>query len=581
MLSAVNDKKPLIKRLIIIITAVLILFTGCEKGNKSSGNSRRYREIKYNSTELYFRLHPLRSSRIGIQRADSALFTFSEEELSRADENITSILEKMSNLTTEGLTEEEIDNSVLILNWLYGERFALNKLSYYKNNPVIYCWMVNEALWGIPSRQSPPEDNEMVNYRKRLMKIPRLLSTAKKTIDKPSQLHTEISYNMLKEILSEFDNLKALVSKRYEDDPKELDSTLEYIKDFKNYIDEDLSGRSYGRMILGLENITKIFDYDEQILSNPNMIMETAEKKIQILLSSRRALNISIDGESEGKNPGEAEIPIDKISKSRILEMIGEINKNISGSTGGFSQSPRDMPEVIFTDNPGRIAFYIKNPYLSIPYPQKFPVVWIPPPLNSPPPGNGHLLVSMERLKESASYLPDYLSGESFAAYSIIRALSDKNASSVHLFTGDTLRTLLCSETYRSGLLSNSIDNTLRRYSESKLQMRLHLINDRILDLAGAMTVFKLHSGNYSRKMARDFFMKRCGFDKRESTYRVETLLISPAAAYPGITRIMLTNINDKLKSSDDIKLRRISAFEFLKSNPHLPVSLLSNKYLD
>ncbi|MDZ7861018.1 MAG: hypothetical protein U5O15_10225 [Candidatus Krumholzibacteriota bacterium] len=576
-----NEKRFLLNRLIIIITAVLILFAGCEKDNKSSGNSKRYREIKNNSTELYFRLHPLRSSRIGIQRADSALFTFSEEELSEAEENITSILDNLSNLTTEGLTEEEIDNSVLILNWLYGERFALNRLSYHKNNPVIYCWMINETLWGIPSRLSPPEDNEMENYRKRLMKIPRLLSTAKETIDKPSQLHTKISRNMVKDILSEFDNLKALVSTRYERGFNELDSTLKYIEDFQKYINEDLSERSYGKMILGLENITKIFDYDEQILSNPNMIIERVEKKTQKLLSSRRSLKIMIDRESEDKKPGESEIPIDKISKSRILEMIGEINKDISFSGAGFSQSPREMPEVIFTDNPGRFAFYIKNPYLSIPYPQKFPVVWIPPPLNSPPPRNGHLLVSMNRLKESADYLPDHLSGESFAVFSIIRALSDKNISSEYLFTGDTLRTLLCSETYRLGLLFNSIDNTLKRYTERNLQMRLHLINARMLDLAGAMTVFKLHSGNYSKKMARDFFMERCGFDKKESTYRVESLLISPAAAYPGITRILLNNINDRLKSSDDIKLRRMGAFEFLKSNPPLPISLLNNKYLN
>ncbi|MCD6379240.1 hypothetical protein J7M07_02185 [bacterium] len=578
MYRIINKKGFTIKRFIVILTMVFILFSGCEKDNTSTKNSRKYHKIKTNSLELYFRLHPLRSSRIGIESADSTLFTFSEKEVLSTNTDINNILEMLSTLTTEGLKEKEIDNSKLILNWLQGEKLVLNELSCYKNNPVLYCWILDEALWGTPSRLSPPNENEMEYYKKRLQKIPGLLNNAKRLIDKPSQLHTKVSLSMIEELINKFDSLKVMVSKRYETDIVILDSTLKYIKDFQGFIKNDLSRRSYGKMILGSENITRIFDYDEHILTNPNMLISMAEKRIHELLLSKQALKNKLSQKAATEKPDKSDTPMDITSKFTISTMVCEISGNLARETV-FTQSQNKVTKIVFTENPGRFDYYRKNPYLSTPFTGKFPIEWIPPTLHSPLSKRGYLLICRDKINPADNSLSNQPVNESFLAYSIIRAISAKKGCSPYIFTGDTLKTILCSETYKFGLLFHNIENTISRCQKRPIEIRIHDINTRILDLARVVIVIKLHSGNYSLEMAANFLIEKAGLDQKETTYNVEVALISPSIAYAGITRIMMSEMDRKLKSSDNIKLKEMSAFELLQSNPGLPIPMIRKKY--
>ncbi len=574
----INEKISATKQFITIFTVVFILFIGCEKDNTPAENSRKYHKSRRNCLQLYPKLHPLRSSRIGIESADSALFTFSEGEVSRADADVTNLLEILSTLTTKGLTEEEIDNSKLMLSWLYGERFALNKLCYYRNNPVLYCWIINEALWGIPSRLSPPNENEMAYYKKRLLKIPGLLDNAKNLIEKPSQLHTELSMDMIAGLLNKFDSLEILISNRYKTDLFKLDSTLKYIEEFRDFIQNDLSRRSYGKMILGTENITKIFYYDEHILSNPNLLISSAEKKIDKLLLSKKALSNNLSQRAAVETPGNSLSPIDITRESGISTMIREISDNPTGQRG-TTTSKTNIPEILFTENPGRFDYYRKNSYLSTPYPQEFPITWIPPTLHSSTSRQDYLLISRDKIKPAETTISNQLTNKSFFVYTIIRALSGEKAYSQYIATKDTLRTLLCSETLKFGSLFHVVENSLNKYHKMQLQIRIHDINSNILDLARMVIVFRLHNGNYSMEMAKDFLVEKTGLDEIEATYNVKTALVSPSIAYPGITRIILDEMDKKLRTSDYIKLRGMSTLELLQSNMGLPIPMVHNKY--
>ena len=574
----INKKISKTKQFITIFSVAFILISGCEKDNTPTENSQKYHKSRRNSLQLYPRLHPLRSSRIGIESADSALFTFSEGEISRANADVDNLLERLSTLTTEGLTEKEIDNSKLMLSWLHGERFALNELCYYRNNPVLYCWIINEALWGIPSRLSPPNEKEMDYYKKRLLKIPVLIDNAKTLIEKPSQLHTELSLDMIAGLLNKFDSLEILISNRYETDLFKLDSTLKYIEDFRDFIRDDLSQRSYGKMILGTENITKIFCYDEHILSNPNLLISSAENKIDKLLSSKKVLINNLTQRAAADTHDNSLSPIDITRKSGISTMIREISDNLAAQTG-ITTSETNIPEILFTENPGRFDYYRKNPYLSTPYPQEFPITWIPPTLHSFPSRRDYLLISRDKIEPVEITFSNQLTNKSFFVYAIIRALSAEKAYSQYISTEDTLRTFLCSETRKFGSLFHVVKNNLNRYREMQLQIRVHDINSDILDLARMVIVFRLHNGNYSMEMAKDFLVEKTGLDKREATYNVKTALVSPSIAYAGITRIIMDEMDKKLKTSDDIKLRGMSAFELLQSNPGLPIPMVHNKY--
>ncbi len=561
----------------------VFLAWGCSKESGTPENLAEYRRVKTDAIELYNFLHPLRCSRIGLLKADSSLFTYSEGEIEAGLRRLDRLLERTSVLTTEGLGQKDIYDSQLVLGWLRGQRFGLADLRLHEINPMLYCWMINEALWGIPSRGYPPGDNELEDYRARVGKLPVLMENAKILCRKPSQLHIRLSLEMLDRLLESTGELKNLVQGRYSSDTAWLDPVVEIISGFRNYIRYDLSKRSHGRIILGSENLAKIFEYDEHLMENPNNILQEADKKIRKLLVSRRTINKSMEGSTGSKDSGNnrADSSFDLIGES------AEIAENILNriKTGSVRQGPmRSHPDIILSRNPGCFDSFRENSFLSFPCGGRRIAQWTPSLLDSGDKNRGFINVNTAhwRRRERAEGDSDGHPAEelSLLQYQIIKALLMKEECFRSFPLSDTLRVIFCGETHVYSCLSEILSQRLS-HNPGSLNIRLRSIDEAILDLARMVAVFRLHGGNYSVESAAGFFMSTAGLRKEEAIENVHSALISPAVAYPGLSRLITDDISDNLRKSKDLELRSKKTLEIINSHPALPISFIKDIYFE
>ena len=154
---------------------ISIIACGKERDEEIKASRRIYSSLINEVLDIYDELHPLRSSQLGFHQSDSLLFTFSSEERESFIKRLEKLQQYFKKLAVIHLEEREIVNSTLILHWLKGELFAFKTLQSYRRSPLLYCWMVEEALYGIPSRLEPPYETELAAYEKRLSQIPLLL----------------------------------------------------------------------------------------------------------------------------------------------------------------------------------------------------------------------------------------------------------------------------------------------------------------------------------------------------------------------------------------------------------------------
>ncbi len=546
------------KKILIVPAAVLLILaaSGCSGDETGAKNRSTFLKIKKEAISLYTYLHPLKSSRAGITAADSSLFIFSPDELAEAAVRIERIATGFSSLTSEGLSEEEIDNSRLIINFVHGERFALNNIRYF-TKPVIYCWAAREALWGIPSRSGEPYRGEFENYSRRVGRIPELLSNARSMIVKPSTMHIEISLDIIDELSGEIRRLRELLLSRYGAGGAELDRAFGEIMKFRRFISDTLSARAKGSIILGRENLAGIFRYEEDISADPDYLVSRAGEKMKVLRQNLEGFA----GRIKAVNVEEPDDPLIYFSGEALSGLAEKLAE--SGKVFGRNN---EIPGII-RQHP--VRYPRANTFFSIPFGERDLIEWIPPYLGNP---HSARIAASGRLMEPG--------GERFRESSVTFDLARAAILAGYCSSSsDTIRTLFGSTTYKYGRLAREIDAFLKNYRDGGFHLRKRYIDWQFLNLARMIVVFKLHEGKFTIKAAVDFFTERAGATEREAMLYIKEAYVSPSAAYPGIADIILSDIISKLAKTGDEKLQRMDTDDILKDNKLLPLQQIEKKY--
>jgi hypothetical protein len=547
---------------ILLVPAVLLTIFiqgGCSDSGTAEENRALYLEIKEDAKDLYAFLHPLRSSRLGIASADSSLFTFSEKELSTAKGRIEELMSQFSELTAENLSEEELDNSHLIISWLHGEELALAEIRYF-TKPVIYSWAAREALWGLPSRRTNPGEGEFAVYRKRLGRLPALFNSGRERIEKPSTVHIEISLEIIDRTRGEMRSLLELLSARYGAGGTELERALEEINRFRKFITDTLSSRATGRIILGTENLTGIFEYDESITSDSDYLISRAGERVKVLRKN-------LEGFASGVARGAGENPADP-EKHFSIGDIREIAAELLEKRGKFTGKGGRIPPMVTQ----RGATYPDgNPFFFIPFGEKFLIDWIP----GQPGGSdtGALSVSQELLSGRNG---NRRFSESRVTFELIRALALARCCRPR---SDTLRAMIGGSTYRYAGMMRGIDEYLKGYTGGGFHLRKRYIRRQLLNFARMIAVFRLHEGRFTIEAATDFFVEQAGITEEQAMFYIREAYISPSAAYPGIADILISDIRSKLAKSGEEKLQGVRVDDLLRENRLLPLEYIQRKY--
>ncbi len=539
-----------------IITAAAILLctiTACERTPKdaASRSRREYHAIVQGSVYLYSRLHPLRSSRLALYGADSILFTFAPDEIEGLSEEIERLLNEVSGIQPAYLDEAAVDNLTLIMHWLKGERFALGELALYRKNPLLYCWIAEEALYGIPSRMEPPYDGEREAYEKRIARIPLLLENAMHLLKNPAAPHVSLATERMAALREALGSLEGRLASRYGEEVGGLGAVRRALGEYSFFLAADLSQRAHGSIIIGTENLTRIFLYDESLTIDPGWVEREGERAIERSRGRAAAIRkriAAIEEMSESMAPKASGLDsvllawergrTDGPGRSRPagitdsilmhdLKTLDAIAARIFGAGG-----PAPAPTVVRGMEIEHRQLTPSNPYLTLPSPEPARLFIIPPsPFGQKP--------CDEYVVHRAVHAPP---GPVDYAYALLGVLHPVRQSGRLLcLSADTVRTILSSETFREGWRNIHIRDIIDHLHLKKPVLELLLVEENIRALARMQVVFRLHAGTFTREAAIAYLMKNVdGLSPEEARSDYLLASASPSVAYRGISLLLI-----------------------------------------
>ena len=512
----------------------LALFASGCAGKKDVPNyADTYRRLASSAVKLYVGIEPLRASRLGLASADSLLFSYSKEETDEAVKRLKSLEAQFSKIPAGRLSAEDIDRATVIINWLRGTRFAFEVLDCRRSSPLLYAWAAEEALWVIPSRIAPPYDGELEAYRKRVLRIPDLLASGAANLENPADWHVRHSIERLDTLAASLPRLALLVETRYGARlDRELDAARQAIQSFHEYASSTLLPSSYGRLIIGSENLAKIFQYDEMIDSDPNMLAAEAEKQIKRIASERTALVRRIEYDRQGRtqaNRPKASPPANERFEARVARLREglETSKTREATLG----NPRGMEATLASPaSPRYVSRSAKSPCLSIPFAWDSLAAATTASISTPP-CRVFLALPAGAWRE----------GDDALRFALLRAAARMlDPDRLRCAARDTVSAVFSSATFDEGWRYLVMQELAQDIKKDDPELYLLVLEDWLGQYARLIVVLALHAGTMTSDAATQYLVETLTLERGEAAREVLAASVSPALAYTAISMILV-----------------------------------------
>lgn len=562
--------------------AFLALAGGCARDDKARGETE-YRRLAREACGLYREVQPLRSSRLGFADADSLLFTFSAEETAAAADRLRRFESRLASLHASGLDARERDEARVILYWARGELFALERIREGQADPLLFAWMIEEAVEQHPARLDPPLPGEAEAYGRRLGRVPALAASAGLLLRNPAEAHTREALARVDALLLRFDSTAARARARYGDGiARPLATAGSAIADFRNYLETDLLPASRGSLLLGYENLSRIFLYGELYDADPNAVIAEAERRIARYAADRTSMARRIEFERPGgprgasAPPPEAAItraaaPAVPLTRERLASLVPEAVDTLwsGGSLAKTFGPPRGAkPDVSFDAPTRRFAPLGADAYLSTPGGGDPPLALA---IGRDPGGScrARLLVNPDAA---------LLGEDRLRARLLLASPAALEAALRTCETRDTVAILFASETFREGYRYFATHPAVERMRREDPSAYVRVLEAWTLDLARVIVVIRLHSGTLTAEAASRYIAETAGIGEEEARREVLAATASPSLALPGIAMMTIDRMLERLSQPSGNGKPQDEMRKLLRQSRGLPLPLIEEK---
>jgi hypothetical protein len=515
------------------LLCLAMIASGCAGKKNVPDYTETYRRLASSAVKLSIRIEPLRGSRLGLASADSLLFSYSKEETGGAIKRLKSLESQFSKIPAGRLSAGDLDRATVIINWLRGTRFAFEVLDCSRSNPLLYAWAAEEALWVMPSRIVPPYDGELEAYRKRLLRVPDLLASGAANLENPADWHVRHTIEKLDTLAASLPRLALLVETRYGARlDRELDAARQAIQSFREYAASTLLPSSYGRLIIGSENLTKIFQYDEMINSDPNMLVVEAEKQIKRIASEKATLAKRIEfGKTDRarENRLNGSPPANELFEARVARLLEELRG--SKERQALLGSPRGAEATLaYPAFPLYVSRSAKSPCLSIP-PAGDAIAATMTSSISTPPCRVFLALPAPARRESDAAL----------RFALLRAAPRMlDPDKLRCAAKDTVSAVFSSATFEEGWRCLVVQELAQDIKKDDPELYLLVLEDWLRQYARLIVVLALHAGTMTSDAATQYLVETLTLEPGEAAREVLAASVSPALAYPALSMILV-----------------------------------------
>jgi uncharacterized protein (DUF885 family) len=255
----------------IILPVVLLLASSVFAQSGSAQSVKGFNVLVDKYFDFSFSFHPTDATASGFHQYDSKLENYSAESVQKETQGLKAQLAKFEAFDASRLPAATAADRDWIISSIHSDLLELESVQMWKKDPDHYSGGVTNSIFVIMKRNYATPETRLRSVISRERQILNALQEARKNLDNPPKIYTEVALEQLpdetdffrNDVPSAFSSVKdhALLSEFKTANQKVIDAFTDYQK----FLHDTLLSRSKGDFRLGADNYRKKLLYDERV----------------------------------------------------------------------------------------------------------------------------------------------------------------------------------------------------------------------------------------------------------------------------------------------------------------------------
>ena len=284
-----------IGKVVAVLAALLLTTAGVQACGRSAeptthdagSGDHEFRKLANEILEFTYESDPSNATYLGIHMYDNQIRDYSASGIEADVKTIKGFQARLNGIDAETLSDEVQLDLEQTKHTLDGTVLRDEVIRPWAKDPDIYSSGITNDAYVIISRRFAPQEDRLKSLISRLKAMPNALAEARKNLDNPPRIYTEIAIEQIdgnraffeQDVPAAFTNVK---------DPALLaefrsagDAVVAALTDYGNWLKSDLRNRSNGSFALGEHTYRELLDADEMIATPLPDLLAVAESDLE------------------------------------------------------------------------------------------------------------------------------------------------------------------------------------------------------------------------------------------------------------------------------------------------------------
>ena len=291
---------------------------------QTAGDNFRHLADEYFS-QVTFKFAPTSGTLAGLHQYDSLLEDYSRAGVDREVAALKNYEAKFDTVDVAGLDLSTQGDLEMVRNNIRGNLLELETIRGWEKDPDNYSSGIAGSAFSLMERRFAPPDDRLRSLIAREKLMPAALMEARKNLQNPPCIYTEIALEQLPDIISFFEND---VPSAFSDakDPATIAefhttnaAVIAALRNYEHWVKADLLPRSHGDFRIGADTFSRKLEYDEMVSTPLPKLLEIAYANLRKNQAEFARVAKEVD---PGKTPKEvlAELDADHPAPDKLLQ---------------------------------------------------------------------------------------------------------------------------------------------------------------------------------------------------------------------------------------------------------------------
>ena len=221
--------------------------------------------------DVYFRFQPTAGTSAGLHQYDTQMEDYSAANVARWAAALHQYATRIEAIPADGLDSSVAADRDILLNSIRSELLSLETIRMWQKNPDAYSSGVTGSIFTLVERPYAPVNTRLRAAIAREKAMPQVFSEARKNLQNPPKIYTEIALEQIDGNISFFEHDVPLAFADATDVEAKTEfaksnaAVIEALKSYSGWMKSDLLPRSNGDFRFGADTYRRKLSYDEMV----------------------------------------------------------------------------------------------------------------------------------------------------------------------------------------------------------------------------------------------------------------------------------------------------------------------------